>query len=79
MHHGSIYIGPWGKCTKSSPTAIKMSKMASNAQVMNMILEIHINYIPFIIHLLYIHSSIRNNDHYHGILQIEWKWSLFAH
>ena len=45
MHHGSVYTGwydcpkqlpnhyfdPWGKGTKSSPNAIKMSKMASNA------------------------------------------------
>ena len=36
---------------------------------MNMRLEIHINYIPSIIHLSEIHSSIRNNKHYHGIYQ----------
>ena len=32
-------------------------------------LEIHINYSPSIIHLSEIHSSIRNNKHYHGIYQ----------
>ena len=46
---------------------------------MNMRIEININYSPSIIHLSDIHSSIRNNKHYHGIYQIEWKWSLFAH
>ena len=35
--------------------------------VLNMRLEIHINYSPSIIHLSEIHSSIRNNKHYHGI------------
>ena len=60
---------PWGKCTKSSPNAIKMSKMDSNDKLMNIILEININYNPPIIHLSYIHSSIRNSKHYHGIYQ----------
>ena len=36
---------------------------------MNMRLEIHINYSPSIIHISYIHSSIWNNKHYHGIYQ----------
>ena len=60
---------PWGKCTKSSPNAIKMSKMASNYYIMNMRLEIKINYSPYIIHLSYMHSSIQNNKHYHGLYQ----------
>ena len=60
---------PWGKCTKSSPNATKMSKPASNASVMKMRLEININYIPYIINLSDIHSSIQNNKHYHGIYQ----------
>ena len=58
---------PLGKIHQSSPNALKMNKMDSNAQVLNMRLEIHINDSPFIIHLLEIHSSIRNNKHYHGI------------
>ena len=62
-------FNPWGKCTKSSPNAIKMSKMASNALVLNIRLEIHINDSPFIIHLLEIHSSILNNRHYLNIYQ----------
>ena len=84
MHNGSVYTGCYDslqnisqitisthgeKGTKSSPNAIKMSKMDSNAQVINMKLLIHINDSPFIIHLLEIHSSIRNNQHYHSIHQ----------
>ena len=36
---------------------------------MKMRLEININYIPSIIHLLEINSSILNNKHYHGMQQ----------
>ena len=60
---------PWGKCTKYSPNAIKMRKMDSNAYVMNMRLEININFSPSIIHLTDMHSFILNNKHYHGIYQ----------
>ena len=49
---------PWGKGTKSSPNAIKMSKMDSNSYLMKMRLEKKINYSPLIIYSLYIHSSI---------------------
>ena len=58
MHNCSVYTGfydsfpkqlpshnfdPWGKCTKYSPNAIKMSKMDLNDLLLNIILEININ------------------------------------
>ena len=41
--------------------------MDSDAYDIRIIIEININYIPLFIYLSYIHSSIQNNNHYHGI------------